>query len=31
MDHPEQIVIGSKTIIAPTIKNDLIDIGSKKS
>lgn len=29
MDHPEQIVIGSKTIIAPTIKNDLIDIGSK--
>lgn len=29
MAHPDQIVIDNPSIIAPTIKNDLIDIGSK--
>lgn len=29
MAHPEEIVIDNPTIIAPTIKNDLLDIGSK--
>ncbi|MCO6528644.1 MAG: DEAD/DEAH box helicase [Lactobacillus sp.] len=29
MSKPEQIVIDNPTVIAPTIKNDLIDIGAK--
>lgn len=29
MAHPDEIVIDNPTVIAPTIKNDLLDIGSK--
>lgn len=29
MDKPEEIVIDNPAVIAPTIKNDLLDIGSK--
>lgn len=29
MDHPDEIVIDNPAVIAPTIKNDLLDIGSK--
>ena len=29
MDHPEQIIIDNPDVIAPTIKNDLLDVGSK--
>lgn len=29
MTHPQEIVIDNPTIIAPTIKNDLLDIGAK--
>ncbi len=29
MAHPDQIVIDNPSVIAPTIKNDLLDIGSK--
>lgn len=29
MDHPEEIIIENPAIIAPTIKNDLLDVGSR--
>src|SRR5699024_7205744 len=29
MAHPDEIVIDNPSVIAPTIKNDLLDIGSK--
>lgn len=29
MAHPEEIVIDNPAVIAPTIKNDLLDVGSK--
>lgn len=30
MGHPEEVIIDNPTVIAPTIKNDLLDIGSKR-
>lgn len=29
MDHPDRVIIDNPAVIAPTIKNDLLDIGSK--
>lgn len=29
MDHPDKVIIDNPAVIAPTIKNDLLDIGAK--